>query len=798
MTIDVVKVERGIAMRTISKMLLLIALCLSITATALAAPGDATLLDGSETGSYEYVQSMAVWDGALYMITSKGLYRYEAQADAPERLGALSSDANPSGDAAAANAEEPAQADASDDSDSDALSLTGTTISGSSLGSALTLIAGEDALYLLNGETGELFRLSWADGKMSAKSVVTLDWSDMLMHMQSYDMPRAGNRAVLDGNHLYLTRMEDDYISHKLMRFDVETGKGERVSEETVISFSQYKESQLVAIIRKGFDQPLQISTIDKASGAVASLLEAKGEYDFGLQYDGGTDTIYFMSSGQLYASKGGAAAEVVAYFPTDSVWESMPSALIDGGYYALSNSEKVIVRNVDPAYKQNRALKINGLYSDEVSRAFMNDHPEIPLVLSTQHFEGAEALTANMLSGDMASDIYTLYLAYSQYEALVEKGYVVDLSSSEALKAEIAKMYPEIAEILQKDGKLYAFPQYFSAFGMGYSPKVLEKIGLTEDDVPKTYTEFLAFVDRWESEFAAEYPELTLFDSPEEMDLRSQIFSSVFQDYALHCQRTGEELKFDTELFTRLLRTIETTDFSGFKQPDPDASEEGGGSFAVMVSTVGEDEGPTALFQTYKNVTMTGFRYDDGYKLMPLALDDGLTPVLNAELSLFIVNPNSENADLAMQFLEYYAQNLPAAMKANMMPGENEAVLNPSYGEMMQEAEKLVEEMRAAYEAAKGTENEKAMELELQNAEQSLEFRKQFEWSVTEEDISAYRAIYDMLVINKGNVFYDGGGEQTQELATLVQRYLDKQIEPEQMVKELDKKIRMMMMEGN
>lgn len=758
-------------MKTILKLMLALMLCVSLTGAALAAPGDATLFDNT-AGEYEYVQSMTAYQNALYLLTGKGLYRYDPSTGTNELLAGIG---------AATGAED----------DDGALTL-------SEEGNGV-LIAGDDALYLLDTGSGALSRLSFNSGALKIEPIVKLDWTDMMMPMQSYSMARAGNRGLLIGNHLYVSRMEDDYISYKLMRFDVETGKGQRISEETVTSFTSYKDGELLALTRKSWDTPMTINRLNPETGALTEVMASKGEYDFGLQYDAASDTIYFMSAGQLYASRAGAPGEIVAYLPVASSWESFPTVLLEG-YYALSDYNQVSIRNIDPAYKPDRALKVNGLYSDEISRAFGNEHPEVPLVMATTHYGSAEELTQNMLSGDTASDLYVLYLSYSQYESLVSKGYAADLSGSEKLKQAVERMYPEVREILEKDGKLFAVPQYLDAYAMGYSPKVLETIGLTEDDLPKTYAEFLDFLDRWEREIAPGYPDLTLFENQADMDLRSQLFSSIFQDYMLLKQRSLEDLSFDTELFKQLLTKIEETDFSSFRQVDPndEAYAESGGVMVSVSVFGGEEEGPKALFNTYRNATLTGYRYDDGYELLPLALDENLTPILKGEMSIFIVNPNSENQDLAIQFLEYYMENLNAAIKVNLMPGETEAVLNPDFDDMKKNIEELVKESRAAYEAAVGTENEKAMELELQTMERGLAQMEQFRYSVTEEDIAEYRALYPMLVINKGNVFYDGGGEQSQELATLTQRYLDKQMQPEQFVKELDKKIRMMMMEGN
>ena len=42
---------------------------------------------------------------------------------------------------------------------------------------------------------------------------------------------------------------------------------------------------------------------------------------------------------------------------------------------------------------------------------------------------------------------------------------------------------------------------------GFGYSPSALEKIGLTEDDLPKTFLEFIDFAVMWIEDYAERVP---------------------------------------------------------------------------------------------------------------------------------------------------------------------------------------------------------------------------------------------------------------------------------------------------
>lgn len=748
-------------------MALVMALMLVFAQAALAAPGDVSLFNDAEQP--EYVQAMTAYEGKLYALTDKGLYQYESGAETPTLIA-------PMPELSQAESETP-----------------GIT----------AMAAGPDGLYGLDSNTGRLFTLSWSTGMLELTPVIDLDWANMTQILDGgYPYPRLRGGFVIERDALYALRTEDDYMTARLMRFDLTTGKGERVSDELFDSLCAYKPGSLLATGRKEMDyeNPLTLNAIDTASGAVTPLMTLRGPNDSGLAYDEKTDTIYYLSNGEVVASKALAEGETVAYLPIQNNWGGgNNAAFLDGGYYAQYTGDALILRNVDPAHKPERALRIGGLYADEVVRAFMKDHPEIPVVLDTSDYYDMEKLTNNMKSGASAMDLYMISVAYQSFETLRDKGYAGDLSQSEVLKRIISEMYLDIAEIFSRDGKLHGLPQSISAYGLGYSERVLKDIGLTEVDLPTNYIELFEFIARWENEFAAQFPDYSLFENQEELELQGMLMGNLFTDYNAYLADQGKPLEYDTELFKKLLTALEATDFSGFKQRDPEEDQSSRSAFVTVVAAGGEDEGPKALFNTYANATLSQYgAYMGDYKILPLSLDADTPKLINTELEAFMLNPDSQNADLAIQFLEYYAEHMSDDLKINLMPNENAPLRNPDYDRMLSEYTTRRDELKKSIDSAKDGENTSALEQELRDMEQSIEWISGLEWLITEEDIQDYRALHELMRINRGNLFYRAGGDQSQELQTLITRYTDGQMPADQFARELDKKVRMMEMEGN
>ncbi|MDL2206959.1 ABC transporter substrate-binding protein, partial [Eubacteriales bacterium OttesenSCG-928-N13] len=464
-----------------------------------------------------------------------------------------------------------------------------------------------------------------------------------------------------------------------------------------------YKDGLLLGAQRKDNDysKPLTMVNVDPRDGSTQPLFEMSSSDDYGIEYDAETDTIYYLSSGELYASIALGKPEVRSYLPLSNTWNGSPTALLPGGLYVVSSDNKTIVRNTDPAYKQGGALRINGLYYDMVANKFQEEYPDVPLVMTPDYYPTSEAYTSNMTS-DAACDLYVLDLTGDIAETLAAKGYLGDLSTSETLRDAIAKMYPDISDALLRDGKLIAFPQRYEAHTYGYAPKTFEKVGLTEQDVPKTFAQLMQFIDRWEQELSAQFPEITLFNDQEDMVFKNTLFHEIMSTYVSQLRKNNQPIEFDTPVFKSLLEQLNKTDFSGFKQPDPD-EEEGGGT--VIVSTRGdEDFVPTALFTQYSTVTLNDYILNDGYETMPLSLSDDEPASIRGWLNAFVLNPNSKNIEQAMQFLEYYVNNMSGANKTNLMPDLKEKVESPYYQMQMDELVIRKNEAEDALAKAKGT----------------------------------------------------------------------------------------------
>ena len=119
----------------------------------------------------------------------------------------------------------------------------------------------------------------------------------------------------------------------------------------------------------------------------------------------------------------------------------------------------------------------------------------ELNVTLASNYPQTMErALTTAMVSGTSSMDVFSLNTDANPVARLIDKGYAADLSGYPELMAVAGRMDARFTESVMRDGKLYGLPVSLYTSGMGVNADTMEKLGLTQDDLPTTWLEFLDF----------------------------------------------------------------------------------------------------------------------------------------------------------------------------------------------------------------------------------------------------------------------------------------------------------------
>jgi len=582
-----------------------------------------------------------------------------------------------------------------------------------------------------------------------------------------------------------------DWDNNDLYRVSLNDGKTVKLAREHLKGLTNYSEDKLLALYTNSKEEdPHCLVSVDKETEAIEKLCSLSGTQSYvGLTYDDASGFAYFSDDSHLYRYRSTLAEpSLCGYMPPHTVDSSCSAAVLDGMYYLPDWSEdnRVTSCSVDPSLLPSRVLRLSENWGgDDLLRGFCQAHPEIALETGTSSAYTAEDISRAMTSGDNSADIFSIYVHSSAYEALLRKGYFYDLSGSEILSDFAGRMYPHFAKVLTQDGKLCAIPIHVSAYSLGYFPKAFEKVGLTEADVPATMMEMLDFIQRWADDYADEYPEMQLFLNTD--NLRGELFSTIFQMQLSHCQAQGEPLTFDTPVIRKLLARLE--EISPALTSIENRAANGGEVFAISASN------PPQLFTTYANLLPQRYHASgrdwSGYPML-LSLDEGMTPALDMTMEVYIVNPNSENLDLAVTFLEYMVEHMYQDTRIVLLPDENTPYQNEYYERNLKEYEDaLAIEYASMAEAAEEYKADFQEQIEwLEKSKARVEADR---WAISVEDIADYRAVAEYLNILPTNLFSGSNNEA----ASLMRRYTDGQMGAEQFIKEFSRIVSMSQLES-
>jgi ABC-type glycerol-3-phosphate transport system substrate-binding protein len=758
--------------------LLSLCLALGVFTGALAAPGDAVLFPEAPDGSVaNSVQSIAAAGDTLYLLAQNGLYAYKAN-DAEPRL---VSDDIVMGYASVSWENMPKEEQESNKN------------------SINYLLERDGKLYGLNTVKGALLLLTVTADGVSISEEAVLDWKDMFVQEADYTYTRQVFGAVLTSDRLYLLAQQpnDNWNDYDLLAFDLATGAQSKVAAENVHAIARYENGQLLCNVYDpenmytgdGKQVYPVLSVLDPAAQTLTKLADFPAAQVGGLCYSSENGMIYALGRGELFGCKPGSAFETVAYIPVDYPGDQIPAAVLSGGLYAaIPNYSSLYVRNTDPALKPNRVLRIAGGGSDNVTKAFQAAHPEIPVIFQDGYYAGADQIAQQMVSGSGSADLFIISMSYGGFSSLRDKGYVSDLSGSAILTEAVSKMYPQFVEDLFRDGKLIAFPYRFNGSTMGYSPELLKELGITQP--PKTLYELMDLYVDWVDEYSQKFTGYTLLENI--YDIRMELLNTIFMTYLAHYGRTGEDLKFDTPVFKSLLAKLDEVS-PVLEELNPDGNEQQGG-MVVYSSSNGMDSKPTSLLSDYFSFFPTEYYDDRGYLPLALALDEGMEPALFAQIEVAVVNPNSQNQDLARTYLEFFAQNMPRDYSITFCPDDNTPVEYPSYASEVENLQKNIDDIKAQMKSA-GSDSLKGLEESLKNQEDYLAYREKNRYSIPEKMITQYRELVPYICCDSEYMDFLTGSK---EAVTLLQRFMQGEMETEQFVKEFDRKLQMMRMENN
>lgn len=748
----------------------MLALCLLAVsgAGALAAPGDAVLVYEGMEGFDEQVQSMAYADGTLYILGYNSLYTYADGALTQWQL-----------DTSTVEATE--EDDVYFNLDPSAIVTDGGEIRLMGMERGYDMEAEES---LVGG--GGLYSISLeeADGIKTARVELAteLDFEAMIEDSgDEYTWMNISMPFVQDGMLVGTT-----YGVNKIFWFDLESGEYHSFSNENLGMLAPYKDGRVLALqVDYNSAEPrVELCALDLESEGIEVLCEMPMDgYSAPsmLYYDAQADRLYYVLNGELWRMPltDPAAAESVADMPLSYSGQTQP-VLTEDGYFIVADYETVVRRNTDPSQRAQTRIVVQDAYADAIDRAyyaFTGANPDVEVVKKTSD----EDLIQAMMSQSASMDIYVLDMSGAEFATLLDRGYAVELGGSEKIASLVGQMYPAIAEAASRDGMVYALPlEMYNYSMMGYDMEAFRRLGLSEEDVPTTWDELLDLLIAL-PDFMANDEGVSIFEPYVTQDeARDTLFTMILDDYLLYISQPDREFTLDTPLLRGLLEKLETVDFEALGLIPEDEAEN---------SFFWNAENGNFMFTTTATIDVSRYAFDNFIPMM-LGFEEGTTGMMSVRVTAALVNPFSQNPEVAISFLETVADNLDETFRIQAMPSENTPVRSPYYEENMESYEEQLAYLRESLESAEDEETRATYEQRIAETEENMrEYEEESSWDVSAASIDRYRGYAENMVVPSNM--------NDAEFYELRMQYVDGLIGMDEMISKMDQRLTMMRMEG-
>lgn len=421
----------------------------------------------------------------------------------------------------------------------------------------------------------------------------------------------------------------------------------------------------------------------------------------------------------------------------------------------------------------QANTLRISLPHDDERLNNFLpsdNDfRVQHPGVSVRQDYLPPDETAQSLITGSDTYDLLIIDPLFTDFSAMLEKGYYTDLSDIPEVADYMARLYPVWTAECTHNGQLAALPVgVMSGFSLEYNKRIWEEEAL--GDVPTTYEELFDFVEQWmDSDLATTYP---LFGPMK--DTFGLLLDRLLSDYISLGERQGELLPFHDERLLNLLARLESL------RPQLERLEMQYNSGDPLFY---ENGSVTFLSHLFVATQITD------YASMPLALWQDATPVVPASLYVMVINPRSTKQDLAKDYLVNITRHPTTTTQCVLLQGQPQGIPYSAADQANMEAQ--MEEIKVEIALAQ-SEHDPDRELALEQNLSELTRSYLQSWDIMPNAAAKLYAVTPYWAI----LHKQGYGFIQRNAYPLLKAYQDNQLSAETLTRRIDQLIEMERME--
>ena len=651
-------------------------------------------------------------------------------------------------------------------------------------------------------------RVKLEDGKiiMETDNVPELDFSSLKDSDEGRLKFYGAGNVVTAGDNLFMTAYTEE--GDALMAFDLNTGFCTEGEMQDISEIAAGPDGTLL-VTRAEWDDndyetmTLKINKMDAETMSETPLteLKIKGNSQINPCYDAKTDNLYYIANGELWEMPHFDAEKAVAV--NDCPENGNGMIMLKDGFVLVQMFSSIAIRNTDPAQRGSIKLRVKGgggYYIITNTIYDMNSTRGDVSVVADQDWGYQSDILQAMMNRDANTDIYLLSYESNEFSALRNRGYLIDLGTSEKISANVNRMYPYIQEALKQDGKIIAVPMYSYGYTLGLNRDALKMLGIKEDELPKTWNQFFDWMDKLPALMENVSVKISWEDR---LYMRSSVMETMIEQYELWMEKKGEkDYAFNTPVLCDLIRRLNSLDYEGLKAREHVEYDED--SDDGYYYDDGGDDDSIALLETYTSTAPSG---DAGYIPLFLSFTDDDDAVIPTQLQVVFVNPYSEHQQEAIEFLEHLQDNLELTDEYTLYTDKTEPVRYSGQDESLAMIKEAIDQVKAKIEKAEDEEKKTELGEKLKELEESLEEMERYSWRISKEEIERYQANQNLFKVKEYSFYNDLFGSNNKDdddedrYAVYDKLFYSEEsmtMAPEELLGMLDSKVQMIRLEGN
>ena len=564
-------------------------------------------------------------------------------------------------------------------------------------------------------------------------------------------------------------------------RMDYETGQVTRLDVQDITSMCAWRDG--LALMQQYSDAgAARMLSYDPQTNAI----ETVGSFEMtevfpGMAWNEADQTLYFARRGEVFPldPQSGAIGEPVCDMPLEGMSYSMQAVVLDGGWYASYDLSSYAVRSLSGGTDGVKLRVYDGSWSDTVVTAwqsFNKSHSDVSVILNRDAL--TQSLVDAMMNQDSSVDVYVMFCFNEEFEAVRSRGYMADLSVSEKLSALYARMSEEGKGLCTTDAGFSMIPLSTIFSPIGFRTEVLEEMGMTQDDVPDNWQDMLTWIHTLEGRLPEGVTLMDPFYSVQ--DIRYLIVDKIFSDYQLVLADNPNGIT-SQQMFL-LLQSLDAIDFRRLGAVERSEDED--------MFNYDYDESKILMnMDNFNGLAKLTYNWQPHF----LSLTPTSPKFISLSTSVAFINPYTQHMDEALAFIEALADNLNEEILYTLCEDLNEPTLNPYHDETLQLLQQELDSLRVDREFAEAADVQ-SIDDQITLYEQYVEEAEADVWNISAEDIAWLRSHDGQIVLEHYPWLYS---KESGEAMELVNQYVEGQINPQVLMNEIDRKIRMMILEG-